>query len=154
MTHHRAFWSSSSTASLRVRIGCAFSPRESAAIPATAAMKTICRTLSWVNGSITFSGMIPVRKSSQEPACSGSLPSFGVRPVPAPGLVIRPIARPMATAISDVIMNQSRVRVASLAALLTLRRLVMDTRIAKKTSGATASFSSWTKMWPTLSSVA
>lgn len=59
----------------------------------------------------------------------------------------------MATAISEVIMNQSRVRVASLAALLTLRRLVMDTRIAKKTRGATASFSSWTKMWPTLSSV-
>lgn len=122
-------------------------------MPATAAMKTIWSTFSSVNGVITLSGMMPVRKSSQEPACSGSLPSFGVRPVPEPGLVIRPIARPMATEISEVIMNQSRVRVASRAALLTLRRLVIDTRIAKKTRGATASFSSWTKMWPTLSSV-
>lgn len=64
-----------------------------------------------------------------------------------------PIARPMATAMSEVIMNQSSVRVASLAALLTLRRLVIDTRIAKKTRGATASFSNWTKMLPTWSSV-
>ncbi len=73
--------------------------------------------------------------------------------MPAPGFVSRPMARPIATAISEVIMNQRRVRVASLAALSTFRRLVTDTRIAKKTSGATASFSSWTKMWPTLSRV-
>lgn len=59
------------------------------------------------------------------------------------------MARPMATAISEVIMNQSRVRVASRAALFTFRRLVIETRIAKNTSGATASFSSWTKMSPT-----
>lgn len=84
---------------------------------------------------------------------SGLEPSAGVRFEPLPGLVIRPIARPMTTAISEVIMNQRRVRLASRAALLTFRRLVMDTRIAKKTSGATASFRSWMKMPPTLSRV-
>ncbi|MGC0384312.1 hypothetical protein RKD33_004529 [Streptomyces sp. SAI-129] len=41
----------------------------------------------------------------------------------------------MATAISDVIMNQRRVRDARRAALLTFLRLVIETRIAKKTSG-------------------
>lgn len=50
-------------------------------------------------------------------------------------------------------MNHSRVRVASRAALLTFRRLVIEIRIAKNTSGATASFSSWTKIEPILSSV-
>lgn len=78
---------------------------------------------------------------------------MGVRPVPAPGLLSRPIARPIATAISEVTMNHSRVREASRAALLTCRRLVIDTRIAKKTSGATASFSSWTKRSPMCCSV-
>ncbi|CAD5979443.1 protein of unknown function [Streptomyces sp. KY70] len=153
MTHHRAFCSSSRIDWLSVRIGWALSPSLRAAIPATAAMKTIWSTFSSVNGVITSVGMMPVRKSIQLPVRSGSSPSFGVRPVPEPGLVTRPMMRPMATAISDVIMNQSRVRVASRAALLTLRRLVIDTRIAKKTSGATASFNSWTKIEPTLSSV-
>ncbi len=153
MTHHRAFWSRLSTDSLRARIGCAFSPSWSAAIPATAAMKTIWSTFSSVNGVITSVGTIPVRKSIQEPVLSGLAPSFGVRPVPAPGLVTRPMTRPMATAISEVIMNQSSVREASRAALFTFRRLVMETRIAKKTSGATASFSRPMKTPPTCSSV-
>ncbi|CAM5397408.1 hypothetical protein SGLAM104S_01021 [Streptomyces glaucescens] len=151
MTHHRAFCSSSRIDSLRARIGWAFSPSWRAAIPATAAMKTIWSTFSSVNGVMTSVGTMPVRKSSQEPVFSGSSPSFGVSPVPAPGLVTSPMARPMATAISDVIMNQRRVRLASRAALLTFRRLVIETRIAKKTSGATASFSSPTKTSPIFS---
>lgn len=122
-------------------------------MPATAAMKTICSTFSSVNGVITSVGTMPVRKSIQEPVFSGRLPSAGLRPVPAPGLVIRPMARPIATAISEVIMNQRRVREASRAALLTFLRLVMETRIAKKTSGATASFSRPTKVPPTFSRV-
>ena len=40
-------------------------------MPATAAMKTICRTLSSVNGVMTSVGMMPVRKSSQEPGVLG-----------------------------------------------------------------------------------
>ncbi|CAM2979694.1 hypothetical protein STAL104432_09965 [Streptomyces albus] len=60
------------------------------------------------------------------------------------------MTRPIATAISEVTMNHSRVRVASRAALWTLRRLVIEIVIAKKTSGATASFSSWTKISPIL----
>ncbi len=123
-------------------------------MPATTAMKTICRTFSSVNGVMTSVGMMPVRKSSQLPAWSGLAPSAGgVRSEPEPGLDTRPMTRPMTTAISEVIMNQSSVRPASRAALLTFRRLVMDTMIAKKTSGATASFSSWMKMPPTLSRV-
>ncbi len=153
MTHHRAFWSSSRTDSATFRSGWALSPSWRAAIPATAARKTIWSTFSSVNGVMTSVGTMPVRKSSQEPVRLGSLPSCGVRPVPAPGLVSRPIARPMPTAISEVIMNQSRVREARRAALFTFRRLVMDTRIAKKTRGATASFSSWTKMSPICSRV-
>ncbi len=116
-------------------------------------MKTICRTFSSVNGVMTSVGTMPVRKSIQEPVCSGRAPSAGVRPVPEPGLVTRPMTRPMATAISDVIMNQRRVRVARRAALLTFRRLVIETRIAKKTSGATASFSRPMKVSPTFSRV-
>ncbi len=153
MTHHSAFWRSSRTDSLRVRIGWAFSPSWRAAIPATAAMKTICRTFSSVNGVMTSVGTMPVRKSIQEPDFSGAAPSAGVRPVPAPGLVTRPMTRPIATAISEVIMNQRRVREARRAALLTFRRLVMETRIAKKTSGATASFSRPMKVPPTFSRV-
>ncbi|CAM5234414.1 hypothetical protein SVIOM342S_07233 [Streptomyces violaceorubidus] len=122
-------------------------------MPATAAMKTICRTFSSVNGVMTSVGTMPVRKSIQEPVCSGLAPSAGVRPVPEPGLVTRPMTRPMATAISDVIMNQRRVRVARRAALFTFRRLVIETRIAKKTSGATASFSRPMKVSPTFSRV-
>ncbi len=63
------------------------------------------------------------------------------------------MARPITTAISEVVMNHSRVRPASRAALETLRRLVIETTIAKNTSGATASFSSWTKISPILSRV-
>ena len=40
---------------------------------------------------MTSVGTMPVRKSIQEPACSGFAPSLRVRPVPAPGLVSRPI---------------------------------------------------------------
>ncbi|CAM5703562.1 hypothetical protein SFUMM280S_00867 [Streptomyces fumanus] len=77
MTHHRAFWRSSRTDSLRVRIGLALSPSWRAAIPATAAMKTIWSTFSSVNGVITSVGTMPVRKSSQEPVWSGLAPSSG-----------------------------------------------------------------------------
>ncbi len=150
MIHHSAFWSSVSTDSPRPRIGSAFSPSLSAAIPTTTAMKTIWSTFSSVNGVITSVGMIPVRKSSQDPWVSGLAASAAERPVPEPGLVTRPMASPIATAISEVAMNQSRVRVASRAALCTLRRLVIEMVIAKNTSGATASFSSWTKISPIL----
>ncbi len=153
MTHHSTFCSSSSTDSLKVSSGRAFSPTWRTATPATAAMKTICRTFSWVNGVMTSVGMIPVRKSSHDPFFLGSPPSAAVRPVPAPGSVSRPMTRPMTTAISDVIMNQSRVRVASRAALETFRRLVIDTKMAKNTSGATTTISSWTKRSPVLASV-
>lgn len=122
-------------------------------MPATTARKTIWRTLSSVNGVTMSVGTMPVRKSIQLPVRFGSLPSAAVRPVPEPGSVSRPIAMPMPTAISEVIMNQSSVREASRAALFTFRRLVIDTRMAKKTSGAMASLRSWMKMSPTFSRV-
>ena len=50
-------------------------------------------------------------------------------------------------------MNHSSVLAARRAASWTLRRLVIEMVIAKKTNGATASFSSWTKISPTLVSV-
>ncbi|CAM2979729.1 hypothetical protein STAL104432_09970 [Streptomyces albus] len=85
MIHHSAFWSSVSTESPSFRMGSAFSPSFSAAIPTTTAMKTIWRTFSSVKGVMMSVGMIPVRKSSQEPCVSGLAASFADSPVPEPG---------------------------------------------------------------------
>ncbi len=153
MTHQRAVWISSSTDSLSLSTGSALAPSLMIAAPATIARKTIWRTSTSVKAVTMLVGKIPVRKSIQLPVDFGALRPSVLRLVPSPGLVSRPRPRPMATAISEVIANQSRVRTASRAALVTFRRLATLTRIAVKTSGGTASFSSWTKIRPMVSRV-
>ena len=59
---------------------------------------------------------------------------------------------PMVTAISAVMANQTRVCTASLAALVTWRRVAMLTMIAVSTSGTTTTCSSETKVLPTVCS--
>ncbi len=150
MTHHSAFWTSSSTDRASARAGSAFSPAARAAAPSTAPRKTICRTLTSVKAVTTLVGRMPVTKSSQVPACSGALAAPVSRVTPRPGSMSRPSPMARATDTAAVIRNHISVLAASLAAPLTLRRLATLTSTAVRTSGGTASLSSWTKIWPTL----
>ena len=100
-----------------------------------------------------LAGTIDWRKSSHEPewlgACAPAVPMVAW----APGLVISPITMPIVTAISEVMANQTRVCTASLAALVTWRRLAIDTITAVSTNGTTTTRSRSTKTEPTVVSV-
>ena len=71
MTHHRAFWSSSSTASARLRIGCGLLTELEGGDAGDGGHEDDLQDVSSVNGVMTSVGMMPVRKSSQDPASSG-----------------------------------------------------------------------------------
>lgn len=68
----------------------------------------------------------------------------------APGLVSNPMVMPMITAVSAVTAHHTRVCTASRAAFVTWRRLVTLTMIAVSTSGMTTTWSSDTKVLPTV----
>jgi hypothetical protein len=165
MIHQVIFWKTSSAPRVKLRNGSAFSPTASAAAPRTMPITTSCRMLKLTELEIPASlcdvdtsspkmlpGMIDSRKSSQLPLLEGSLAPPRSTPACRPGLVIRPMVMPITTAIRAVIANQTSVCTASLAALVTWRRLAMLTMIAVSTSGTTITRSSPTKLLPTVAS--
>ena len=166
MTQPRIARTTASSERTKERKGSALSPTFSVARPTAIEMTSSCRMLNEMlvlalpsvilvlpDRARLLPGTRPLRKSSQPPTLS-ALPMASAVPCrPAPGCTIRPMARPILTAISAVIANQSRVWPARRAALSSARRLAIDATIAAKTRGGTIAFKSETKIDPTVLSV-
>src|SRR3954468_25037672 len=160
MTHRRTFCAVARAERVSRRTGSAASPTLRTAIPIATEITISCSTLNdspivpsscgaaWSPKMLP--GTRPVRKSHQPPVVPMSWAAEASTELFRPGLVSRPSPMPMETAISAVMANQSRVWPASRAALDTCLRLAMLTMTAVTISGGTRTFSSVTKVLPTV----
>ena len=159
MIHQVIFWNTARPLRTTPRNSSAGSPTASAAAPSTMPSTTSWSTLKDSplesdSSPRMLAGTIELRKSRQEPVRLGASAPAVPMVALAPGLVSRPMVIPMVTAIRAVTANQTRVWTASLAALVTCRRLAMLTMMAVSTSGTTTTWSSDTKVLPTVLRVA
>ena len=165
--HQTTFCTTARAASVNSRNGSAALPTLTAAMPMAPETMMSWRMLKLTSevrapdssGAVAtssprkFTGISPVRKPSQLPCESGAPALSDAASAWAPGCMTMPMMSPRTTAMRAVSANHSRVDTASLAALVTLRRLPMLAMIAVITSGTTAALSMVTYDEPMVSRV-
>ena len=153
--HHTTFWTTVRAASVNSRKGSAALPTLTAAMPMAPETMMSWRMLKSTSelrppassaAVLTsrprkFTGTSPVRNPIQLPCESGAEVLSEAASAWLPGWMTTPRTSPMSTAMRAVRANHSRVDTASLAALVTLRRLPMLAMIAVMTNGTTAALS-------------